>query len=436
MFRGDRLFSYLIKELTVNASHSDNEARLSRRESLLALGSATAFLGLSGHLQAAEKKTAAPATSAEWDRIAKQFLLDPSLTYLNTGSLSSIPRPVLEARRAVEQLLESNPVGEGFGSVLRDAEAVGAKLADLIGCDVKEVTVTRNTTEGMNFIAEGINLQPGQRVLTSNNEHGGGLGAWKFLQKTRGIEIDVAQIASPAKSEDEIVDSFKKAITPKTRVIMCSSVTFSNGIKVPIAQLSDLAHQHKCLMIVDGAQSSGGVPVDVKKLGCDAYASSGHKYLLGPKGTGLLYISEKAKDQIKPMQLDDGYGFYTAIRGTNCMPEAIGLGGAIDWVKQIGRDAVFARLMSLRNSLYEVLQKTPNVKIDSPPPGSSMVSHLVCFSVPDRDRYKKLQEQFAKDKVIVKGVGINGIDHRLSVHLYNTEADIAKFAESLKKGVA
>lgn len=118
------------------------------------------------------------------------------------------------------------------------------------------------------------------------------------------------------------------------------------------------------------------------------------------------------------------------------MPEAIGLGGSIDWVKQIGRDAVFARLMAMRNSLYEVLQKTPGIKIDSPPPGSPMASHLVCFSVPNRDKYAKLQEQFAKDKVIVKGVGINGIDHRLSVHLYNTEADISKFAESLKKGIA
>jgi selenocysteine lyase/cysteine desulfurase len=420
----------------VNPFFSDSGIPLSRRESLLALGGATAFLGFSNVSRAADKKGGAVPTSAEWEQIARRFLIDPSLTYLNTGSLGATPRAVLDARRAVEQRLESNPVGEGFGPVLAEAEAVRGKVAELIGCDVNEVTVTRNTTEGMNFVAEGINLQPGDRVLTSNNEHGGGLGAWKFLKKTRGIEIDVAEVASPPKSEDEIVDSFKKGIQAKTRVIMCSHVMFSNGAKLPTARLSELAHQHKCLMIVDGAQSTGGVPVDVKKLGCDAYVSSGHKFLLGPKGTGILYISEKGKDQIKPMQLDDGYGFYTAIRGTNCMPEAIGLGGVIDWVKAIGRDAVFARLMSMRNSLYEVLQKSPHIKIDSPPPGSPMASHLVCFSVTDRDRYKKLQEQFAKDKIVVKGVGINGIDHRLSVHLYNTEKDIAKFGESLRKAMA
>lgn len=417
----------------MNPSDFSASIRLSRRASLLALGGAATLLASNAQTLSA---AASSSRVIDWDEISRQFFLDREITYLNTGSLGSTPKPVIEARRAVEMRLEGNPVNEGFGPVLREAEAVSGKVAELLGCDVKEVTVTRNTTEGINFVAEGIGLKPGQRVLTSNNEHGGGLGAWKFYQKTRGVEIDVAEIKSPPASEDEIVDAFRQGLRKETRVILCSYVHFSNGVKTPIARLSELAHQHHCLMVVDGAQSSGGVSVNVKELGCDAYASSGHKFLLGPKGTGLLYISEAARDQIRPMQLDDGYGFYTAIRGTNCMPEAIGLGGAIDWAKNIGRAAVFERLMTLRNSLYDVLSNTQNVKIDSPPPGSSMASHLVCFSVPDRDRYKKLQEQFAKDKMIVKGVGINGIDYRLSVHLYNTEADIARFAESLKTGVA
>jgi selenocysteine lyase/cysteine desulfurase len=178
------------------------------------------------------------------------------------------------------------------------------------------------------------------------------------------------------------------------------------------------------------------VPINVKQLGCDAYVSSGHKFLLGPKGTGLLYISERARDQIKPMQLEDGYGFYTAIRGTNCMPEAIGLGRAIDWAAQIGRSAVYDRLKFLRNSLYSVLHETAGIKLDSPPPDSPMTSQLVCFRVLDRGKHAKLQEQFTKDRVVARGVGINGIDYRLSVHLYNTEADVERFAETLKRALA
>lgn len=407
--------------------------RLSRRASLIALGSAAGSLSLLGRSALA---AAADVTAPDWDRVSRQFLIDRNLTYLNTGSLGSTPIPVLEARREIEQRLESNPAGEGFGPLMRDAEAVNAKLADLLGCDVKEVTITRNTTEGMNFVVEGLQLQPGQRVLTSNSEHPGGLAAWKFLQKYHGVAIDVADLPSTPGSEDEVVDCFRRALQPNTRAIMCSHVTFCSGLQVPIARLAELAHQHGCLMIADGAQSAGGVPVNVRQLGCDAYASSGHKFLLGPKGTGLLYISERARDQIKPMQLDDGFGYYTAIRGTNSMPEAIGLGAAIDWVAQLGRAAVFERLMTLRNSLYAVLHETPGIQLDSPPPGSPMASQLVCFRVLDRDRHARLQEQFSRDKVVVRGIGINGIDFRLSVHLYNTEADVQRFADSLNRALA
>lgn len=410
-----------------------DDVRLSRRATLLALGAAAGSFGVRGP---ATRADAGDRQSLNWEQVSRQFLIDRNLTYLNTGSLGSTPIPVLESRRGIEQRLESNPAGEGFGPVLREAEATAGKIAELIGCDVQELTITRNTTEGMNFIAEGMNLQSGQRVLTSNSEHPGGLAGWKYFQKHRGVEIDVAEIAAPPQSEDEVVESFRSALKPGTRAIMCSHVTFCSGVRTPIARLSELAHQHGCLMIVDGAQAAGGVPVDVKQLGCDAYVSSGHKFLLGPKGTGLLYISEAAREQIKPMQLEDGYGFYTAIRGTNCMPEAIGLGSAIDWVGQLGRSAVFERLQSLRDALYGVLDETPGVELSSPPPGSPMASQLVCFRLVDRDKLSKVQEQFGTDKVIVRGIGINGIDFRLSVHLYNTEADVKRFAASLKRGLA
>lgn len=404
--------------------------KLTRRQTLMALG--TAAWGCSLHAS----RVVAADSDQDWPTIAENFLLDRNLTYLNTGSLGSTPKPVLESCRLVEQKLEANPVEEGFGPVLREAELVTGKLAELIGCTPAEVTVTRNTTEGMNFVAEGLELKPGDRVLTSNNEHGGGLGAWRFLKKYRRIEIDVAEISSPPDNADRIVENFRTALRPETRVLMCSHVTFSNGVLMPISRLSELAHQHGCAMVVDGAQSTGGIPVNVQQLGCDAFVSSGHKFLLGPKGTGLLYIRQQSRDRIRPMQLDDGGGYYTAIRGTNNMIGAIGLGAAIDWLKGLGHDAVFSRLMTLRNSLYEVLKQNHHVRICCPPPKSPLASHLVCFRVPDRGLYAKLKQRFAVDRVIVKDVGINDIDFRLSTHLYNTEADIEQFARSLREGLA
>ena len=408
---------------------------LSRRDSLRTLGAAAAgVLGLSPPVRGASAKSVLSVSgSADWKSVAGQFVVDPEVAYLNTGSLGSIPRPVLEAMQAVDERLESNPVEQGFGPVLAEAEAVRPKIADLFGCKTEEVTVTRNTTDGINQIAEGLNMQAGQRVLTSNHEHGGGLGAWKYLVKRRGVLLDVADLGAPPASEDEVVEKFKAAIRPETRVIMVSHVTFSSGVQTPIARLSELAHQHNCLMVVDGAQAPGGVLVDVKALGCDAYASSGHKWLLGPKGTGLLYINEKVRDQITPFVLDDGYGIYTAIRGTSNWPEIIGLGKSIDFVKTIGREAVAGRLMELRNQLYEAISSTKGTQIFSPPPGSSMACQLVCFSVVDRAKHPLLNEQFKQDKVVVKTVGIQGIDYRVGCHLYNSEKDISRFATSLSK---
>lgn len=428
----DRLFQQVKVHAMNTWSAIPFDAAMSRRSSLISLGTATAWWTK----MANSRLEAASPTKPEWAALAEQFLIDPDSTYLNTASLGSIPKPILEARQALERRLEGNPVGEGFGPTLREAEAVAGKIAESLGCDTDEVTVTRNTTEGVNFIAEGINLKPGDHVLTTNHEHGGGLGAWKFLEKHRGIVLDIAEIGAPPQSEDEIVEAFRRKITPETKVLFCSHVTFSSGVMLPIKRLSELAHQQGSLMAVDGAQTWGALPVNVKELDCDAFAASGHKFLLGPKGTGMLYIARQARDRIQPMQLGDGMGYYTAIRGTNCLLEAIGLGHAIDWSRQIGSKRIADRLIELRNALYAVLKAEPAIRIHSPSPGDPLSSHLVSFSIIDRGRHPAVEKAFVEDKIIVKHVGINGIDYRLSVHLYNTEDHVERFAKSLRRGLA
>ncbi len=275
---------------------------ISRRSSLMAMGAVTGLSSLRSGVPTeaavinpgAAVPTAATTEQPDWQKIAGEFVVDPEIAYLNTGSLGSVPRCVLETRRQTDQRLEANPVSAGFGPVLAEAEAVRPKLADLLGCRTEEIAVTRNTTEGINLIAEGLNLQPGDRVLTSNHEHGGGLGGWKYLVKRRGVHLDVARLGAPPESEDEVVAQFAAAIRHDTSVLSVSHVTFSSGVQVPIAKLSELAHAHNCLMVVDGAQAPGGILVDVQALGCDAYASSGHKWLLGPKGTGVNSVRHAA----------------------------------------------------------------------------------------------------------------------------------------------
>ncbi|MBL8850107.1 MAG: aminotransferase class V-fold PLP-dependent enzyme [Planctomycetaceae bacterium] len=405
--------------------------RLSRRETLRALGGAAAglsFMRMAGATASAADRVAA----VDWEQIPSQFLMDPELAYLNTGSLGASPLAALEAARAAAQQIEQNPVAQGFGPVLADAEKTRQVFADLLGCKLEEVCVTGNTSDGMNLVAEGLNLQPGDHVVTTNHEHAGGRRCWEFLAKRRGVILDFADIGSPPASEDEVVDRVASAITPKTRVISVSQVTFSSGVQLPIARLSELAHRSGCLLCVDGAQAAGALPVNVAELGCDTYATSGHKWLLGAKGTGLLYVSERVKDRVAPMRLDDGYGVYTAIGGTNDMVGIIGLAAAVEWAGTLGHAAVFERIMRSREELYAALAVQPGVKINSPPSGSSMASHLVCFTIEDHDKLGKVNEQFAKDKIVVKTVHHGGIDFRVGCHVYNRPEDISRFAASLK----
>lgn len=408
--------------------------RLSRREILRTLGGTAAGLGCL-RLAGATARAVEQAAPVDWEQVRSQFLIRPDLAYLNTGSLGASPLAALEAARAAALRIEENPVAEGFGAVLADAEKTRQQFADLLGCKLEEICVTGNTTDGMNLVAEGLNLQPGDHVLTSNHEHGGGRRCWEFLAQRRGVVIDVAEIGAPPASADEVVDRFAAAITPRTRVISVSHVTFSSGVQVPIARLSELAHQSGCLLCCDGAQSAGALPVDLKSLGCDTYATSGHKWLLGAKGTGLLYISERVKDRIAPMRLDDGYGVYTAIGGTTDMVGIIGLAAAIAWAGQVGHAAVFDRIMRLREQLHAALVAQSGVIINSPPSGSSMASHLVCFTIKDHDKLGKLNEQFAKDKIVVKTVHHGGIDFRVGCHVYNRPEDIDRFAASLRAGL-
>lgn len=419
------------------AAESRRPELLSRRESLLALGGTAAYFGLFGAAPAAApSRRASGSSAADWRRLSNQFAIESGLAYLNTGSLGASPAAVLDAVRSAAARIETNPVAMGFGAVLGEAEAARSRFAELFGCSVDEVCLTNNTTDGMNLVAEGLDLKSGDHVLTSNHEHGGGSRCWQFLAKRRGVIIDVAEVGAPPQSEDEVVERFRAALTPQTRVISVSHVTFSSGVQLPIARLAELAHQHSCLLVADGAQSAGAIPVNVKALGCDAYATSGHKWLLGSKGSGLLYISETARDAIAPMRLDDGPGVYTAIGGTTDSAAVLGLAAAVDWAAKIGRDAIFGRIRQLRDQLYAELEATPGVRINSPPPGSPMASQMVCFTIADRDRLPQVHEQFARDKIVVKTVHHGGIDFRVGCHVYNSEEDVSRFGASLRKALA
>ena len=182
--------------------------------------------------------------------------------------------------------LELDPVAYGYGEQEHAMDDVRAQAAAFLHCKTDELVLTRSTTDGMNWVAQGLTLAAGDHVLTTDQEHPGGRACWDYVARRYGVTLDVVAIPPGENDALAIVDRMAKAITPRTRVLSFSHLLSSTGLRMPVAELSALARARGCIAVVDGAQAVGGIAVDVKALGCHAYATSGHKWLLAPKGQG------------------------------------------------------------------------------------------------------------------------------------------------------
>jgi len=397
-----------------------------------------AAVGAAGGLLA---KTVFPfsATNDATNSTASEYLFAEGITYLNTGTLGPCRRETIEASMKSWEDLESQPV-QFYGLLgAKDlAEKTRETAAKFLGCDLSEIMITNSTTNGMNAVAQGIRLKADDRILATDQEHGGGLHCWEYFQKYHGAVVDKVAIPRGEYNSETIVNLIAKAITKQTKVITVSHVFSSTAIRMPITEISALARSKGIFCIVDGAQAAGAIKVNVKELGCHAYATSGHKWLMGPKGTGLLYISKDAQSSIRPMQFEESYNTYNNTNGVVNLPGILGLAKAIEYLESVGINKIEEHNMTIRNRLYDALRGVPNMTIVSPPAGplaSPMLTLLLSDKFERQPFVKMLQD---KHKLVIrpthKEFGFNGI--RFSMHIFNTEKEVDRAAEILRKELA
>jgi len=420
---------------------TDASSPSSRREFLSAMGAISA-LGLVS-FEICPTHASHPATTRSIGRprglaAPDDFLFASELVYLQTGSLGPTPRPVMERTIAAWKELELNPSFYGYGAHEHAMDdVVRASAARFLGCKTEELVLTRCTTDGMNTVAQGLTFAAGDRVLTTDQEHPGGRHCWDYVARRFGVAIDVVAIPPGENDTQAIVDRFAKAITPRTRVLSFSHLLSSTGLRMPVAQLSALARSRGCLAVVDGAQAVGGIPVDVKALGCHVYATSGHKWLLGPKGTGLLYLSEELGDRVDLLSDAPKHAAYGEGTGVTSIPSVLGLGAAVEYLSAMGMDRIEAHNLALRNRLFGALHDVPKVRVVSAPAGP-LASGLVTFTLPDERESRAFQlmmrEKHNVELKMVPKNWLNGI--RVSTHLFNTEQDVDRLIIALKSELA
>jgi selenocysteine lyase/cysteine desulfurase len=339
----------------------------------------------------------------------------------------------MERSIAAWQQLRLDPVRYGYGEHEKAMDDVRAQLASLIGSATDEVVLTRSTTEGMNWAAQGLSLGPGDRILTTDQEHPGGTSCWEYVARRFGVPMDVVPIARDEHDAGAIIDRISRAITPSTRVLSFSHVLSSTGLRMPVKELCALARSHGIITVVDGAQSLGGYPIDVKALGCHAFAAPGHKWLLAPPGTGFLYLSEDLGTAIDPIALQKGRNAYSGSSGVTGIPAVLGMGAAVDYINAIGTTQIERHNLALRNRLYAALHDVPKLRVVSAAPGP-LASALLTFWLPDQYESGAFRQVVREKhniqlKVVPKN-WFNGI--RVSTHLFNTEQEVDALVAALQ----
>lgn len=365
------------------------------------------------------------------------LLLPPDYVHLQTGGVGAMPRAVFDATVAAMAMVESDPAGETYGPGIGRLDKVRGKAADLLGCDLEDIILTGSATAGMFLIAQGMSFRPGDRILTTDHEHPAGRMGWDWVVRRYGVEVDTVAI-SPAETDPAaIVCRFEAAIRPQTRALSFSQILFTTGVKLPTVELCNLARKHGCLAIVDGAQSAGAMPIDVRAMGCHAYSASGHKWLMGPKGTGLLYLNPEMDELLDALPLQAGRRANSDSTGIGNIAGMHGLGAAIDYVQALGPASIEAHNMSLRRELYDALAEFPGIEIPASREGPTISANL-SFTLPaGTDHYAIRRNLLMRHKVYVRAVDLAGfVGLRASLHCYNRSEDIAALIAALTEELA
>ena len=361
---------------------------------------------------------------AYWAEVRRQFLITDGI-FMNTGTWGALPRPVLEAIEAHMRAFETV-----FHQVPMDVHALRSQLAALVGAPPETLASTRNTTEGMNAVARGIELKPGDEILLTTHEHVGGLCCWELIAARHGLVLRQFPPPVPAPSEDALFEAWTAQVGPRTRVMSISHVFFSTGAIQPVQRLAAWARERGIITVIDGAHPPGMLALDIGQLGCDFYASSPHKWLLAPKGSGFLYISPAWLDRLWPLIASGGWDDLSlkADRfdhvGTRNESLLIGFQAAVAFHDAIGTDRVERRSRGLATRLDAGLRTQSGVRVVSPS-APEVRSAMVSFQVDGLAGTDVVQRLWKMGPVRVRHVTEHGLDYvRLSTHVYNTPDEV------------
>jgi len=374
---------------------------------------------------------------ADWSEFRRLMPVARRWAYLDHAAVSPLPEPTKQAVISWAEASAADGVTV-WPAWARQVERLRGSLAALLGASTEEIAIVHNTTEGINYIAEGLDWRSGDNVVTLADEFPTNQYAWMNLA-TRGVET--RRIPTLEGAVD--IDRLAAAMDRRTRILAVSWVGYASGWRNDLDRLAALAHQRGAFILVDAIQALGVAPLDVRDTPIDFLAADGHKWLLGPEGAGVLFVRREHLDRLRPMNV----GWHSVVHdhdfqhielrlkpsaaryegGTQNMAGAIGLAASLDLLMRYGPDALFRRIVEITDGACERLERIgARIRSDRSP---GHKSGIVVFDPPG-GAPEAVQKQCRQRGIVVscRGGGL-----RISPHAYNDASDIDRLIDALKR---
>jgi len=391
------------------------------------------------------------------ETIRRDFpILRTGVIYMDSAASSLTPEPVLNKMMEFYHRYRAN-VDRGIHQLSQKAseeyELAHRKVAQFLNAkSEEEIVMTRNTTEGLNIVANGLKWKKGDKIVTTLMDHHSNFIIWQRVRQRHGVKLEA--IRPSGQGLLDLAD-FERAIDDSTRVVAIPHVSNALGTIVPIRDISEIAARRGALTVVDGAQSVPHMKVDVRETGCDFLAFSGHK-MCGPTGSGALYMKREVAAEVEPTFIGGGTiqdvstdeyrltsGWHRFEAGTPAIAEGIGLGRAVEYLTQLGMENVRAQELELGKELYEELRKIPKVRVYGPEDLKSRVA-LVSFNVGELSPHDVALALDVSKKIMIRSghhcalPTMKEVIHsdgtaRASLYIYNTADEVGVFLSTVEE---
>lgn len=376
-----------------------------------------------------------PLDEADWQRIRAEFLPPPGIVSINAANMSPSPRDVVEAIDDATRRVDRDVSYQNRARYSGIREAVRTTLARLAGADPDEIALVRNASEANNIVVAGVDLRPGDEVVIWDQNHPTNAVAWEVRAARHRFAVRRVTLPEAPSGPGELLDRFAAAVSPRTRVLAFSHVSNVSGLRLPAAELCRWARERGLYTHVDGAQTFAAMPLDLHALGCDSFAVSGQKWLMGPREVGFLYLRQDRLREVWPGVVGVGWGAGVdpAVAGARKFEtmgqrdDAVfaGLQAALAFHQRIGPARIADRVAELTGHLVAGLDR---IGVPLVTPAAAALRLGVVVARADEARARDLHERlYRRHGVIASNTG--GL--RFSPTVCITLADVDRAVEAL-----